>query len=326
MKLATLNNGRRDGELLVVSRDLQRAVSARDIAPTLQAAIDDWHVLAPRLEERFTALQEGALPEAFALSMSQLMAPLPRAFGWTDGSVYLHHMELARRLRGAEMPEGYRDDPRYYDGVSHTFRATGSPLPCPAGDVGLDFEGEIGVILDDVPTAVSEADAASKVLLLCLINDTTLRTVFAEQMRRGYTNFHGKPPCSMAPVVVTPDEAGVHWDGKCLSMTMECVLNGQVIGRPNTGKDMAFYFPEIIARATAHRGFGAGSVLAAGTVSNRDRSTGSACLAEVRMYEQLDFGEPRTPYLKPGDALRLDVVDANGASMFGAIEHQIVPQ
>jgi fumarylacetoacetate (FAA) hydrolase len=326
VKLATIQNGRRDGELIIVSRDLRRAVSARGIAPTLQAAIDDWQALAPKLEARFQALQSGDLADAFDLQMSQLMAPLPRAYGWTDSSVYLHHMELARRLRGAEMPEGYRDDPRYYDGVSHTFLRSGAPLPCPPGDVGLDFEGEIGVILDDVPAGTSQKDAASKVLLICLLNDTTLRTVFAEQMRRGYTNFHGKPPCTMAPVVVTPDEAQPYWNGRRLSMTMLCTVNGRSIGRPDTGKDMAFEFPEIIARATAHRPFAAGTVLGAGTVSNRDPEVGSACLAEVRMYETLESGAPRTPYLQPGDQLSINVVDETGASMFGAIEHQVAPQ
>lgn len=326
MKLATLKNGRRDGELIVVSRDLRTAVSAKDIAPTLQAAIDDWHELSPKLEERFSELQSGAATGAFELQFSQLLSPLPRAYGWSDSSVYLHHMELARRLRGAEMPEGYRDDPRYYDGVSHTFLATQTPLPCPPGDVGLDFEGEIGVILDDVAAGTSPAEASGKVLLICLLNDTTLRTVFAEQMRRGYTTFHAKPPCSMAPVVVTPDEAGAYWDGRRLSMTMECVLNDRLIGRPNTGKDMAFDFPEIISRAAMHRPFGAGAVLGAGTVSNRDKNVGSACLAEVRMYEQIEMGEPRTPYLKHGDKLRIDVIDDEGASMFGAIEHQVVQQ
>jgi fumarylacetoacetate (FAA) hydrolase len=326
MKLATLKNGRRDGELVIVSRNLQHAVSARGIAPTLQAAIDDWRELAPRLEERFASLQSGRAQGAFALSVSQLMAPLPRAYGWSDSSVYLHHMELARKLRGAEMPEGYRDDPRYYDGVSHTFWPTGAPLPCPPGDVGLDFEGEIAVILDDVAAGATPADTAEKVLLLCLLNDTTLRTVFADQMRRGYTSYQGKPPCSMAPVVVTPDEARPHWDGERLSMTMECMVNGRRIGRPNTGNDMAFTFPQIISRAAAHRPFGAGAILGAGTVSNRDQATGSACLAEVRMYEQLDTGTPRTPYLKPGDTLRIDVINDAGASMFGAIEHTVAPQ
>jgi fumarylacetoacetate (FAA) hydrolase len=202
MKLATLRNGSRDGALTIVSRDLKRAVSATAIAPTLQAAIDDWHRLVPALRRRYDALNHGHAPDAFDIDWRAFSAPLPRAYGWMDSSVYLSHMELARKLRGAPMPEGYRDEPRFYDGVSSRFLATGDPLPCPPGDIGLDIEGELAVILDDVAQRTSADDAAAKILLFALVNDTSLRTIFAEQAARGYTNYHGKPPCSMAPVVV----------------------------------------------------------------------------------------------------------------------------
>ncbi|MGE4337580.1 MAG: fumarylacetoacetate hydrolase family protein [Pigmentiphaga sp.] len=326
MKLATLKNGKRDGALIIVNRELTHAAPAADIAITLQEAIDNWSVKEPLLTERFNLLQGGKLTGSFPLDTKALAAPLPRAYAWTDSSVYLNHMELARRLRGAALPVGYRDEPRFYDGVSHTFWASGDPLPCPPGDVGLDFEGEIAVILNDVPANTPPEATADKILLLALLNDTTLRTVFADQMGRGFTNYQGKPPCSMAPVVVTPDELGPHWDGKRLSLPLSCHVNGKCIGTPNTGADMAFDFPQIISAASKHRPLGAGMVLGAGTVSNRNSSVGCACLAEVRMLEQLEHGEPRSRYLEPGDRVWLEVHDDTGQSVFGRLEHHVVPQ
>lgn len=326
MKLATLRNGKRDGALIVVNRDLTRAARATAIAATLQEAIDDWSNKAPLLQEHFERLQAGELKDDFPLDLDALSAPLPRAYGWTDSSVYLSHMELARRLRGAELPVGYRDEPRYYDGVSHTFLASRQSLPCPPGDMGLDFEGEIAVILDDVPAGTPPEGAEEKILLLALLNDTTLRTVFADQMARGFTNYQGKPPCSMAPVVVTPDEVRPYWDGRRLNLPLSCYVNDKCVGTPDAGKDMAFDFPEIISGASKHRPLGAGVVLGAGTVSNRESTVGAACLAEVRMYEQLKYGAPRSRYLEPGDHLMLEMCDEHGQSVFGRLEHRVVPQ
>jgi len=323
MKLATLRDGTRDGALLIVSRDLTRAVSAKDIAPNLQAALDDWSKFAPVLMERAVALAAGKQRDAFALDLAMLAAPLPRCFGFVDSSVYLNHMELARSLRGATVPEAYRREPLMSIRMPSPFLAAHDELMLPPGDVGLDIEGEVAVITDDVAAGTSPTRASSTIRLVTLVSDTSLRTVFAREVKEGKTSYHGKASPAMAPVVATPDELGAAWDGGRVSLPLLCEVNGQELGRPNAGADMSFDFREIIAVACTYRPLCAGTVIAAGTVSNRDRAVGSACIAERRMIETLEHGAPRTPYLSVGDSVRIDMRDPDGGSIFGAIAQRV---
>ena len=323
MKLATLRNAHRDGELIVCSGDLTRAVSARSIASTLQAVLDDWSNLAPRLESLAHDLERDRAAGAFALDVTRLAAPLPRPFGWIDSSVYLNHMELARRLRSVEMPDVFRVEPLLSPRMPAPFLGPCDPLPLPSGDMGLDIEAEVAVILGDVPVAASREKAARQILLLTLVNDTSLRSVYARDLARGKTAYHGKGVPVMAPVAVTPDELGDAWDGGKISLPMECRINGILLGRPNAGVDMHFEFPEIIASAAHLRALPAGTVLGSGTISNRDRSVGSACIAEARMIETIEHGAPRTGYLTSGDTLRIEMLDRTGLSVFGAIAQSV---
>lgn len=322
MKLATLRTGSRDGELIVVSRDLGRALEASDIVPTMQSALDNWSDVEALLLARFQEVEEHGAA-GFPLDVHALAAPLPRAFSWIDASSYLSHMELARRLRGAAMPENYRSEPRFYDGVSHRLLASRDPLPLSDREAGLDFEGELCVILDDVPQKVRSADAGRYIRLVGMMNDTTLRNVFAEEARKGNGNYQAKPLCSMAPVVVTPDELGEEWDGKRVSLRLHCEYNGRKIGELDTSSGMVFDFPTLIAWAARARPLGAGTLLGSGTVSNPDETMGAACIAELRMRETLECGEPATPYLQEGDVFRLEMTDRFGASVFGAIEQRV---
>jgi fumarylacetoacetate (FAA) hydrolase len=323
MKLATQRDGTRDGALLIVSSDLTRAVSAKGIAPTLQAALDDWGKFSPMLMDRAGALAAGKQSDAFALDLATLAAPLPRCFGWIDSSVYLNHMELARSLRGATVPEAYRREPMMSIRMPSPFLAAHDDLTLPSDDVGLDIEGEVAVITGDVAAGASPEVAGSAICLIAVVSDTSLRTVFAREVKEGKTTYHGKTLPAMAPVVATPDELGAAWDGGRVSLPLLCHVNGQELGRPNAGHDMSFDFREIIAVACTYRPLCAGTVIAAGTVSNRDRAVGSACIAERRMIETLEHGAPRTAYLGVGDSVSIDMRDPDGRSIFGAITQRV---
>lgn len=324
MKLATLRNGSRDGALLIVSRDLAWAIHVGDITPNLQAALDDWETAAPLLTARAKALAAGRLPEAFKLDLTSLAAPLPRCFGWIDSSVYLNHMELARSLRGTTVPEAYRREPLMSIRMPSPFLAGHDDQVLPAGDVGLDIEAEVAIITDDVAIGTKATGVGGAIRLVTLVNDTSLRTVFARETAEGKTSYQGKAPPAMAPIVVTPDELGAAWDGGRVTRPLMCHVNGQELGRPNAGQDMSFDFRDIIAEACIYRPLGAGTVIAAGTVSNRDRTVGSACIAERRMIETLEHGAPRTQYLVAGDNIRIEMFDADGTSIFGAIAQKII--
>ncbi|HSV53044.1 MAG TPA: fumarylacetoacetate hydrolase family protein [Burkholderiaceae bacterium] len=323
MKLATLRDTSRDGKLIIVNRPLTRWVSAATVAPTMQAALDAWSDAEQPLRKLYDALNDGTV-ESQPLDFEQLAAPLPRAYAWMDGSAFLNHMELARRLRGAKMPEGFRELPLMYEGISSTFHACRDSLPLPADDVGLDIEGEIGVILDDVPQGVSAQDASAHIKLVTLVNDTSLRSIIADRAARGYpTSVHGKPPCAMAPVAVTPDEFGDAWDGSKLSLRLRSKVNDDLLGEPNAGVDMFFDFPALVAHAAKYRPLCAGTIVGSGTVSNYDASAGSACIAERRMMETVTNGKPDTPYLKAGDVISIEMLDGDGRSVFGAIRQQV---
>lgn len=324
MKLATLKSEDRDGELVVVDKALQRCVPATGIAPSLRAAIETWNQTAPRLVELAAELEAGKRTDARPFDPTQCAAPLPRAFQFADGSAYVHHMELVRKARGAEMPDSFWTDPLMYQGLSDSFLGARDDIAVEDESWGIDFEGEIAVFVDDVPKAVSAKDAGRHIKLIALLNDVSLRGLIPGELSKGFGFFHSKPASSFSPVAVTPDELGTAWDGARLHLPLRCEVNDRLIGAPNAGRDMTFDFAQLIAHAVRTRRLTAGTIVGSGTVSNVDRSAGSACLAEVRMIETLGHGAPRTDFLRFGDTVRIDMTDSAGVSIFGAIEQTIV--
>jgi fumarylacetoacetate (FAA) hydrolase len=325
LKLATLKQGGRDGTLVVVSRDLSRAVKVHAFSPTLQAALDDWAAAAPMLEAVYARLNDGVLEEAFAFDPAACAAPLPRAYQWADGSAYVNHVELVRKARGAEMPTSFWTDPLMYQGGSDSLIGARAPVLAASEEWGIDFEGEVAVITGDVPMGVSPEQAAGHVALLMLVNDVSLRNLIPNELAKGFGFFQSKPATAFSPVAVTPDELGDAWDGRKVSRPLTVHLNGALFGEPDAGTDMTFDFPQLIAHAARTRFLAAGSIVGSGTVSNVDRSRGSACIAERRMLEQIAAGKPATPFLRFGDRVRMEMFDAAGRSIFGAID-QVVQQ
>lgn len=324
MKFATRDNHTRDGELLLVSRDLNQVVSAAHIAPTLQYALDHWVECESLLEVDYEALNahKHSLAEPFA--KQTLLAPLPRAYQWVDGSAYVNHVELVRKTRGVEMPENFWHDPLMYQGGSDSFLAPTENIPLIDEAFGLDFESEIAVITHDVPMGLPASATARRIALVMLVNDVSLRNLIPSELAKGFGFFQSKPSTAFSPVAVTPDELGNAWDGKKLHLPLKTMLNGQCFGEPNAGVDMTFDFPTLMAHAARTRKLTAGTILGSGTVSNLDRSKGSSCIAEKRMLEQLADGKPSTPYLKAGDHLRIEMHDHSGQSIFGAIDQTVV--
>lgn len=326
MKLATLRRGGRDGRLAVVSRDLARAAVSEGIPPTLQAALDDWSANAPRLAAFAARLEAGEVEEAFPFDERDVHAPLPRAYQWVDGSAYVNHVELVRRARGVAMPLSLWTDPIMYQGGSDTFLGPRDPIP--VGDEaawGTDFEAEVAVVVDDVPMAASREEALAAIRLVLIVNDVSLRGLIPDELAKGFGFLHGKPSAAFGPVAVTPDELGEAWDGCKVHLPLRVHLNGALFGEPNAGADMTFDFPTLIAHAAKTRALGAGTIVGAGTVSNRERASGSCCIAERRVIETLDGGGPVTPFLASGDVVRIEMTDAAGRSVFGAIEQRVVP-
>lgn len=322
MKLGSLRH-RRDGKLVVVSRDLKRAVAAQSIAPTMQAALDDWDALAPRLTELYEDLNAGSADGAFDLRVEAMAAPLPRAYQWADGSAYVNHVELLRRARGAELPASFWSDPLMYQGGSDLMLAPTDDIVAASEEWGIDFEAEVAVVTDDVPMGVTPAQAASHIILVMLVNDVSLRNLIPPELAKGFGFFHGKPHSSLSPVAVTPDELGGAWDGARVHLPLITHLNGEPVGRPNAGVDMVFDFPALVSHAAKTRFLGAGTIVGGGTVSNRDRSVGSSCIAERRTIETIEKGKPCTPYLRFGDTVRIEMLDGAGKSIFGAIEQRV---
>ncbi|SHK89827.1 fumarylacetoacetate hydrolase family protein [Halomonas caseinilytica] len=334
MKLATLNTGR-DGELIVVSRDLSRAVRATDIAPTLQAAIENWDTLAPRLEQRYAQLNDGQTEGAFELDQTTLHSPLPRTYNWADGSAYLNHVQLVRQARGAEMPETFWTDPLMYQGGGDRFIAPTEDIEAVSEEHGIDFEGELAVITDDVPMGVGAEAAADHIKLVMLVNDVSLRGLIPGELAKGFGFFQAKPASSFSPVCVTPDELGDAWRDGRVHLPLTVHLNGDKFGEPEAGPDMIFGFPELVAHAARTRHLGAGAVIGSGTVSNPDADggpgkpvadggVGYSCLAEVRMVEKILHGDSKTPFMRFGDRVRIEMFDRDGQSIFGAIDQQVV--
>lgn len=324
MKLSSLRSSSRDGELVLVSRDLSRALRVGDIAATLQAALDDWSAVEPRLRERAAALEAGAVKGEFAFDPTAAAAPLPRAYQWCDGSVYLSHAELVRQARGAEMPKSLYHDPLVYQGGSDQMIGARDPIVVADEAWGIDLEAEIAVITDDVPMGVKAEAASGRILLVTIVNDVSLRNLIPAELAKGFGFFQSKPATAFAPVVATPDELGDAWDGRKLSLPLRSWVNGRLLGEPNAGEDMNFDFATLIEHATKSRSLGAGTIVGSGTVSNRDRAVGSSCLAEVRMLETIASGEPETEFLRFGDSVKIDMTDANGNTIFGAIEQTVV--
>lgn len=324
MKLATLKNDTRDGALCVVSRSLTHAVVAYDIAPTLQAALDDWDYLAPLLNERYHELNSDPGPRAFEVDFTKLHAPLPRAYQWCDASAYLNHVELVRKSRGAAMTKELSHDPLMYQGGSDAFIGARDDVPVESEAWGIDLEGEVAVVLGDVPMGVKADKAGQAIRLLMLVNDVSLRELIPAELAKGFGFLQGKTWTSFSPVAVTPDELEPAWDGRRLHHPLKVSINGERLGDPDTGTDMKFHFPRLIEHAAKTRPLRAGTIIGSGTVSNKARAKGVACLAEKRALETIADGQPSTPYLKFGDRVRIEMLDENNRSIFGAIDQQIV--
>jgi fumarylacetoacetate (FAA) hydrolase len=323
MKLATLADGSRDGRLAVVSHDLRRATPAQSVVPTLQAALDDWTRAKPALVALARDLESGR-GESMAFDPRQALAPLPRAYHWVDGSAYVNHVELVRKARGATLPESFWTDPLVYQGGSDDLLPPTADVPFASEDWGIDLEGEVAVVTDDVPMGIDAATARAHIQLIMLVNDWSLRNLIPNELAKGFGFYQSKPATAFSPVAVTPDELGPAWkDGK-VHLPLTVHLNGELFGRPNAGVDMTFDFGQLIAHAAKTRRLGAGSIVGSGTVSNRDRTSGSTCLAERRMLETLEQGRPRTPFLAFGDRVRIEMFDDNGDSIFGAIDQRVV--
>jgi fumarylacetoacetate (FAA) hydrolase len=323
MKLATLKNGSRDGLLVIVDRALERCVPAGEPA-TLQQLLDRWDELAPAVQARSDALNAGKLPEAKPFDPAQAMAPLPRAYQWCDGSAYLSHAELVRKARKAEMPEFLYHDPMMYQGASDTFLGAQDPIEAEDEAWVIDLEAEIAVVTSDVPMGIDAQAARRHIRLLMVLNDVSLRNLIPHELSKGFGFFHSKPSTAFAPVAVTPDELGDAWDGTKISLPLVSVVNGQELGHPNAGVDLAFDFPTLIAHAAKSRRLAAGTVIGSGTVSNRDLSVGSSCLAEKRMLEVIADSKPATPFLKFGDRVEIEMRDAKGRTVFGRIDQKVV--
>ena len=325
MKLATLKRPGRDGRLAIVNRDLTRCVLVPGIAPTLQAALDDWSVLAPRLAERAAALElTGTHSDVLPFDPAQCAAPLPRAYHWVDGSAYVNHVELVRKARGAEMPATFWTDPLVYQGGSDDLLGARDDVPFGDAAWGIDLEAEIAVITDDVPMGTSRADAAAHIKLVALVNDWSLRNLIPGELAKGFGFYQSKPATAFSPVVVTPDELGDAWRDSKVHRPLVSRINGADFGAPDAGVDMTFSFADLIAHVTKTRKLGAGAIVGSGTVSNYDRSRGSSCLAERRMLEQVELGAPRTAFLQFGDRVSIEMFDAGGRSIFGALDNRVV--
>jgi fumarylacetoacetate (FAA) hydrolase len=323
MKLASLKHGR-DGRLVVVSQDLKTCVAVPEIAPTLQFALDGWAELAPLLEEVYGYLNKGRADGAHAFDARQCLSPLPRAYQWADGSAYVTHVELVRKARGAEMPPSFWTDPLMYQGGSDGFIGPTDDIVAGSEDWGIDFEAEVAVITDDVPYAPDVAEAARHIKLVMLVNDVSLRNLIPAELGKNFGFFQSKPASAFSPVAVTPDELGGAWRDNKVHLPLHVWLNDARFGEPDAGVDMTFDFAQLIAHAARTRTLGAGTIVGSGTVSNKSGNVGSCCIAERRTLEQIENGKPTTPFMKFGDRVRIEMRDARGQSIFGAIEQNVI--
>ncbi len=326
MKLGSLKEGGRDGCLVVVSRDMTRAVRATGIADILQRALEDWSNIAPRLNTLYEALNAGTAEGAFDLDPAELAAPLPRAYEFVDGSAYLPHVERVRRARGAEVPESFYSDPLMYQAVSAGFMGPRDPVRVTSEEFGIDLEAELVVITDDVPMAVSAEGAASHIQLIGLVNDVSLRNLIPGELAKGFGFLQAKPRSALSPVFVTPDELGDAWRDTKVHLPMLTHVNGKWFGAPQAGVDMQFNFAQLVAHAARTRPLSAGTIVGSGTIANEDTTLGASCFAELRTVEALRDGKPSTPFMSFGDTVRIEMLDSEGSSIFGAIEQRIERQ
>lgn len=334
MKLATLKNDTRDGQLVVVSRDLQRCVVVDHLASTLQQALDDWQKVEGPLQEISQALNAGQLTHTLPFVEDNCASPLPRAFQWADGSAYVNHVQLVRRARGAELPESFWTDPLMYQGGSDSFLGPHEPIPLVDPQWGLDFEAEVAVITDDVPMGITADQAGQHIRLVMLVNDVSLRGLIPNELAKGFGFFQSKPSSAFSPVAVTPDELNDAWDGAKLSLPLLSTYNGRLFGCPNAGVDMTFDFPQLIAHAAKSRPLCSGTIIGSGTVSNKqgteygssiqEGGVGYSCIAELRMIETIRDGQPSTAFMQVGDTIKLEMLNEQGDSVFGAIEQTVV--
>lgn len=332
MKLASLKHGR-DGRLVLVSRDLRRAVDATHVSATLQSALDDWERCAPELQEIYAELNAGQAPGAFDFDVRACAAPLPRAYQWADGSAYVNHVELVRKARGAEMPESFWTDPLMYQGASDEMLGPRDDITAGSEDWGIDFEAEVAVITGDVPMGTDALAARRHIRLLMLVNDVSLRGLIPGELAKGFGFFQSKPASAFSPVAVTPDELGAAWRDAKVHLPLLSFLNGKAFGKPDAGVDMTFDFGQLIAHVARTRSLCAGSIVGSGTVSNRqgtghgsrieEGGLGYSCIAEIRMIETIRDGKPATPFMHFGDRVRIEMQDARGDSIFGAIDQQV---
>ncbi|MCP3722309.1 fumarylacetoacetate hydrolase family protein [Paraburkholderia sp. CNPSo 3272] len=323
MKLATLKDGTRDGQLIVVSRDLRSAAIADAIAPTLQRVLDDWRFYAPQLAELYDALNYGRARNAFSFDARDCMAPLPRAYQWADGSSYVNHVELVRRARGAEMPAEFWTDPLMYQGGSDDFIGPCDDIVCASEAFGIDFEAEVAVVTGDVPMGASPDEALRAVRLVTLVNDVSLRNLIPAELAKGFGFFQSKPASAFAPVMVTPDELGDHWREGRVHLPLIVHWNGKKVGQPDAGTDMVFHFGQLIAHAAKTRNLRAGAIVGSGTVSNKDTKRGYCCIAEKRCLETIESGQASTEFMKFGDSVKIEMLDEAGKSIFGAIDQAV---
>ncbi|BCA96467.1 2-keto-4-pentenoate hydratase [Legionella antarctica] len=324
MKLASLKSAlSRDGELCVVNQTLTSAVRVPHIAPTLQYALDHWLLKEKELQQTYQKLNEGSLDNTFAFDPQQCASPLPRAYQWADGSAYVNHVELVRKARGAEMPANFWTNPLMYQGGSDAFLGPRDPILAVDETHGIDFESEIAIITDDVPMGISATTAEQHIKLLMLVNDVSLRNLIPDELAKGFGFFQSKPASSFSPVAITPDELGSDWDNQRVHLPLLTHLNGTLFGQPNAGVDMTFSFPELIQHAARTRDLKAGTIIGSGTISNLDRSKGSSCIAEKRMLEILEGGKGHTSFMRFGDRVRIEMLDKQGNSLFGAIDQLV---
>ncbi|MBK9656214.1 MAG: fumarylacetoacetate hydrolase family protein [Rhodanobacteraceae bacterium] len=324
MKLASLKRGGRDGSLVVVSRDLTRAVEVRPIAATLQQALDNWSDVAPRLNAVAEALEAGKAHGAFELDFNDLAAPLPRAYEFVDGSAYLPHVERVRRARNAEVPQSFYVDPLMYQATSAQFLGARDPVQVVSEDYGIDLEAEVVVVTDDVPMAVTPEQAAAHIQLIGLVNDVSLRNLIPDELAKGFGFLQSKPRSALSPVLLTPDELDGYWEDSTLHRKLVTHIDGVLFGQPDAGTDMQFNFAQLVAHAAKTRNLTAGTIVGSGTVANQDESVGASCLAEKRMLEIIRDGKPSTPFLRYGQQVRIEMFDDAGNSLFGAIDQEIV--
>jgi len=323
MKLATYKDGSRDGQLVVVSRDLCTAHHATGIATRLQQVLDDWNFLSPQLEDLYVTLNHGKARHAFPFDPKLCAAPLPRAYQWADGSAFINHVELVRKARHAEVPESFYTDPLMYQGGSDDFIGACDDIVVPSEKMGIDFEAEVAVVTGDVPMGTAPEQALEGIRLLMLANDVSLRHLIPPELAKGFGFFQSKPATAFSPVAVTPDELGAAWKGGRVHLALQSTWNGKKVGLCDAGDEMTFHFGQLIAHICKTRNVRAGSIVGSGTVSNKDWSRGYSCIAEKRAIETIEGGEPKTEFMQFGDTIRIEMKGLDGQSLFGAIDQQV---